>query len=93
MSKADDKLKSIQAKLDAFLSLPQEDRVNIIQAVVIDKITDEEVSAKDVSSLTRAYIESTGLKREDRLGFSNISPDDIRGEEETTTDKQDGKED
>ena len=80
MSKSQDKLKKLREDLDAFLSLPQSERINILQGLILDKVTDESISATELSKLSNALIESTSLRQDNSLSFDKVdsNPEDIR---------------
>lgn len=82
MSKSQDKLHRINRDLKEFLTLSQDDRINVIQAIILDSITELDIEPGSVSKLARAYLESTTLRKENRLEFSKQSPDSLREEED-----------
>jgi len=79
MSRTKDKVKRLKEELQGLLELDQGERLHILQAVVLDRATEDSTDASTVSSLARAYIESLKGQREEGLRFGEqVSPDDLR---------------
>lgn len=72
------KLEKRMKDLEEFLLLPQAERINVLQAALLEKSIDKEVTAKNLSALARAYFESTGIQKEDPFKFDSVSPDSLR---------------